>query len=62
MLTVWFHFSCPDDKFRPLGAVLLSGMVKLIGEAKEVNVIDDLHTVIQLDLFVHKQIQHRLLK
>lgn len=30
-----FICSCTDAKFRPIGAVLLSGMVKLIGETKE---------------------------
>ena len=30
-----YLFSCTDTKFRPIGAVLLSGMVKLIGETKE---------------------------
>ena len=30
-----FIYSCTDAKFKPIGAVLLSGMVKLIGETKE---------------------------
>ena len=29
-------YSCTDAKFNPISAVLLSGLVKLIGEAKEV--------------------------
>ena len=36
--TVLFSYSCSDVKFQPIGAVLLSGMIKLTTEAKEVGV------------------------
>ena len=30
-----YNFSCSEARFSPIGAVLLSGMVKLIGETKD---------------------------
>ncbi len=34
-MCAYHFFSCSEAKFSPIGAVLLSGMVKLIGETKE---------------------------
>jgi len=39
-------FSCTDIKFGPISPVLLSGMVKLIGEASEVRIYYCGHCII----------------